>query len=69
MLYLNPKGIIPAAAIIKKGAKRDSSSIEKKRSDVNSFPVPDQLKVKDDDDDDSEGNFFLDKACLADMEG
>jgi len=37
LLYLNPRGIIPAAAVIKKGVKRSSPFREKKRFDITSL--------------------------------
>jgi tRNA pseudouridine38-40 synthase len=68
--YLNPKGIIPPMAVIKKGQKRDNPFKEKKRFDASSFPVAKggQADTEGPDGDDDEES-TLDRKQLADMEG
>lgn len=73
LLYLNPKGIIPAEVVIKKGERRSNPFREKKLFDSTSFPEGRvkagqiNLDIEEDEDEEIEGK--LDKAKLADMEG
>lgn len=39
LLYLNTKGVVPEAAVIKRGEKRSNPFREKKRFDVTTFPA------------------------------
>ncbi|OAX41510.1 pseudouridine synthase [Rhizopogon vinicolor AM-OR11-026] len=66
LLYLNPKGIIPAAAVIKKGEKRDNPFKEKRRFDLTSFPDKQGTPTVEDEE---EAERTLNKSCLEDMEG
>lgn len=53
--YLNPSGVIPTNAVIKKGIKRRCAFRERKRFDVTSFtdvtldPLSTEIDVADDD--------------------
>lgn len=69
--YLNPKGIIPPTAVIKKGEKRDNPFKEKRRFDATSFPLVKggHLDVDKPDYDSDEKESTLDRKQLADMEG
>ncbi|KAG1739992.1 pseudouridine synthase [Suillus lakei] len=66
LLYLNPKGIIPAAAVIKKGDKRDNPFKEKRKFDLTSFPDKQGTPAVEDD---KETESKLNKSRLEDMEG
>lgn len=66
LLYLNPKGTIPPAAIIKKGERRENPFKEKKRFDATSFSVDDD-KAKAPSDEEEE--LPINKRDLADTEG
>ncbi|KAG6329419.1 hypothetical protein ID866_9670 [Astraeus odoratus] len=71
LLYLNPKGIIPATAVIKKGIKRLSPFKEKKRFDITSLAdikQDDPSNIVDDvvEEDNEES---LSKGKLEEMEG
>ncbi|KAG5647484.1 hypothetical protein DXG03_009419 [Asterophora parasitica] len=65
LLYLNPKGIIPRDAVIKKNERRENPFREKKRFDATSFSVDEDDKAKDEDDVDAP----ISKKDLADTEG
>ncbi|KAG6897809.1 hypothetical protein C0992_010613 [Termitomyces sp. T32_za158] len=65
LLYLNPRGIIPPQAIIKKNERREDPFREKKRFDATSFSV-DAAKTVGDEDEEEE---TLNKKDLADTEG
>ena len=83
LLYLNPKGVIPAKAVIERGVRRANPFREKKRFDATSFPVGGSKEEGDDgeeegkrgeededeEDEDEEQEGKLDKKALADMEG
>jgi len=71
LLYLNPRGVIPPAAVIKKGERRQRPFREKKRFDATSFPAAGSSKVKTDeeDEDEDEEELLLDKRALAEAEG
>ncbi|KAF5383796.1 hypothetical protein D9615_003543 [Tricholomella constricta] len=68
LLYLNPKGTIPPAAIIKKNERRDNPFREKKRFDATSFSVDEDEKAKSMADEDDEEP-PISKKDLADTEG
>lgn len=72
--YLNPKGIVPQSAVIKKGEFRNNPFREKKRYDATSFPAkkttaPDAAEEEEESSEDEEAYLPLDKAELADLEG
>jgi tRNA pseudouridine38-40 synthase len=73
LLYLNPKGVIPAAAVVKRSEGRKNPFREKRRFDVTDFPENSsgkgKIKVDDAEDDGDEQDVALDKAELVDMEG
>jgi tRNA pseudouridine38-40 synthase len=68
LLYLNPKGIIPASAVIKMGEKRDNPFKEKRRFDLTSFPDTQGTPVFALEEEEEAEN-TLDKSRLEDMEG
>ncbi|KAG6886242.1 hypothetical protein C0993_010804 [Termitomyces sp. T159_Od127] len=67
LLYLNPRGIIPPQAIIKKNERREDPFREKKRFDATSFSVDDDAAKAVGDEDEEEEH--LNKKDLADTEG
>ncbi|KAI0064005.1 pseudouridine synthase [Artomyces pyxidatus] len=67
LLYLNPRGIIPAAAVIKKGTRRGNPFREKRRFDVTDYSAAG--KIEEHDDEEEEQEVVIDKSKLADMEG
>ncbi|KAI0272369.1 tRNA pseudouridine synthase [Gloeopeniophorella convolvens] len=73
LLYLNPKGIVPAAAVLKKGERRKNPFREKRRFDTTDFAAAGRIEVEADAEDaeeeEVEGVAAMDKAALADMEG
>lgn len=71
LLYLNPRAVIPIAAVIKKGERRQRPFREKRRFDVTSFPAEGDSKAKtdEDDEDEEEEELLLDKRTLAETEG
>ena len=71
LLYLNPKGVIPAAAVVKRSERRKNPFREKRRFDVTDFPENDKIEADEaeDDGDGDEQDVVVDKAELADMEG
>jgi len=73
--YLNPKGSIPATAVIKKNERRPNPFRERRRFDSTNFPVGGksstdeiQMHVDEEEDEEEEGE-GLDKTKLVDMEG
>ncbi|KAH9919946.1 pseudouridine synthase [Amylocystis lapponica] len=69
LLYLNSKGIIPPAAVHRKGERRNNPFKEKRRFDATSFPVAgDTAKVETQEEEEEEEE-VIDRAKLADMEG
>ena len=68
LLYLNPKGTIPAASVTKKGQKRDNPFREKKRFDSTNFP-PHEAKMDVGVPDDEEYDETVDRKLLVDLEG
>jgi len=69
LLYLNPKGVIPAAAVVKRSERRKNPFREKRRFDVTGFPENSKVDVDDVEDDGDEQDVVLDKAQLVDTEG
>ncbi|KDQ61391.1 hypothetical protein JAAARDRAFT_123132 [Jaapia argillacea MUCL 33604] len=68
LLYLNPKGIIPPVAVLKRGEKRENPFREKKKFDVTGKLSESKIKVDLEDEEEAEEE-TLDKAKLADTEG
>jgi tRNA pseudouridine38-40 synthase len=66
LLYLNPKAIIPAGAIIKKGERRKKPFKDQKRFDATGF---DGINENKGDNVDEEEDMILDQSHLAEMEG
>ena len=70
--YLNPKGVIPASAVIKRGEYRNNPFREKKRFDATSFPPgvsgTNAASIEEESSEDEEA-LPLDKEELADLEG
>lgn len=69
LLYLNPRGIIPAAAVLKKSERRKNPFREKKRFDATDFPATSKIEVDEQEEDEEEQGTIIDKAELVDMEG
>lgn len=69
LLYLNPKGIIPANAVINRTVRRANPFREKKRFDATSFPEGEQPTAVEEDEDEDEEEEKLDKKTLMEMEG
>ena len=69
LLYLSPKGIIPAAAVVKRSERRKNPFRERRRFDVTDFPENSKVEVDEADDDGEEQDVVMDKAELVDMEG
>ncbi|PIL24877.1 hypothetical protein GSI_12764 [Ganoderma sinense ZZ0214-1] len=71
--YLNPKGVIPASAVIKRGEYRNNPFREKKRFDATSFPAGtsgvNALTIEEEESSEDEETLPLDKEELADLEG
>jgi len=68
-LYLNAEGVIPAAAVIKKGEKREKPFREKRRFDAANFSRSGNARVKEGEEDDEDEETLFDNRNLADMEG
>ncbi|KAI0286054.1 pseudouridine synthase [Russula aff. rugulosa BPL654] len=69
LLYLSPKGNIPAAAVVKKSERRKNPFRERKHFDVTDFPENSKVEVDEAEDDGEEQGVVMDKAELVDMEG
>ncbi|KDR80648.1 hypothetical protein GALMADRAFT_241004 [Galerina marginata CBS 339.88] len=73
LLYLNPTGAVPDAAVITKGVKRDNPFREKRVFDTTSFPSTGEIKKKleeeADAEDEDEEDAVLDKRQLEETEG
>jgi len=69
LLYLNPKGIIPAAAVVKRSERRKNPFRERKRFDVTDSPENSKVEVDEAEDEGNEQDVMMDKAKLVDMEG
>ncbi|RPD64120.1 tRNA pseudouridine synthase [Lentinus tigrinus ALCF2SS1-7] len=73
--YLNPKGVIPTTAVIKRGEFRANPFREKKRFDATSFPAgagaenPASIEAEESSEEEEETQLPLGKEELADMEG
>ena len=65
LLYLNPKGIIPAAAVIKIGEKRTKPLKDKKRFDATGFTDTSRGDAFEEEEED----IVIDKARLVETEG
>ncbi|KAN0137009.1 pseudouridine synthase [Lactarius tabidus] len=68
LLYLNSRGIIPAAAVLKKSERRMNPFREKKRFDATDFPETSKIEA-DEREEDEEQVATIDKAKLVEMEG
>ena len=69
LLYLNPKGVIPAAAVVKRSERRKNPFREKRRFDVADFTENSKVEVDEAEEDGEEQDVVMDKAELVDMEG
>lgn len=69
LLYLNPRGIIPAAAVLKKSERRKNPFREKKRFDATDFLETSKTEVDEREEDEEERITTMDKAKLVEMEG
>ena len=69
LLYLNPKGVIPAAAVFKQSERRKNPFREKRRFDVTDLPESSKVEVDEADDEEEEQDVVMDKEKLVDMEG
>jgi tRNA pseudouridine38-40 synthase len=69
LLYLNPKGTIPQAAIIKHGEKREHPFKEKKKFDATSFLLDRENANNKPESEDEDEEASLSKKDLADTEG
>jgi len=71
LLYLNPTGAVPDAAVIRQGEKRANPFREKRVFDTTSFPVSGGIKQKleGDDEGDIEEEEVIDKRHLEETEG
>ena len=75
LLYLNPKGIVPDIAIIKRGEKRTNPFREKKQFDATTFPAGVDVgklmaeEEEKDAEEEEEADEKLNKKELAEMEG
>ena len=69
LLYLNSRGIIPAAAVLKKSERRKNPFREKKRFDATDFPAASNAAVDEQEEDEEEQGTIRDKAELVNMEG
>jgi tRNA pseudouridine38-40 synthase len=69
LLYLNPKGIIPAAAVFKRSERRKKPFRERKRFDVTDLLENSKAEVDEVEDEEEEEGVIIDKAKLVDMEG
>ncbi|TFY71529.1 hypothetical protein EVG20_g1474 [Dentipellis fragilis] len=67
--YLNAKGVIPAAAVIKKGERRALPFREKRRFDATDFSATGKIEEQEGEEEEEEEGMTLDKARLVDMEG
>ena len=68
--YLNPKGVIPAAAVIKKGERRPNPFREKRRFDLTDYSAAGKIEEQEDEESEEEQEISkLDKSKLVDMEG
>nr|VWP02241.1 F-box and WD domain protein [Ganoderma boninense] len=71
--YLNPKGVIPASAVVKRGEYRNNPFREKKRFDATTFPAgtgaANAVSIEEEESSGDEETLPLDKEELADLEG
>ena len=68
LLYLNPRGIIPVAAVLKKSERRKNPFRERKRFDATDFLETSKTDA-DEQEDEEERVTTMNKAVLAEMEG
>lgn len=66
--YLNPKGNIPASAVIKKGERRANPFREKKKFDTTEYAEKGKIEMDEGPEEEAEEETF-DKKVLVDMEG
>lgn len=71
LLYLNPRGVIPVAAVLKKSERRKNPFREKKRFDATDFPATSKTEADPDEqgEDEEEQVTTMNKAELVEMEG
>jgi len=70
LLYLNPKGVIPSAAVVNKSERRKNPFRERKHFDAADFSnTTSRIEVDEAEEDEEEQDVVLDKAELVDMEG
>jgi tRNA pseudouridine38-40 synthase len=69
LLYFNPKGVIPAAAVVKRSERRKNPFRERKRFDAADFVSNSKTEADEADEDEDEQEIEVDKAKLVDMEG
>lgn len=71
LLYLNPTGRLPDAAVIKKGERRSDPFREKKKFDSTVFPEGKngKLAIEEEEQSEEEEEQTLGKKELAEMEG
>jgi len=69
LLYLNPKGVIPSAAVVNKSERRKNPFRERKRFDAADFSNTSKVEVDGAEEDEEEQDVVLDKAELVNMEG
>jgi tRNA pseudouridine38-40 synthase len=68
LLYLNPKGIIPPAAVIKKGEKRANPFKDKKRFNATGFIELKEGHTEGQSEEEVEEE-VMGRSCLAETEG
>lgn len=72
LLYLNPTGAVPEAAVIKQGQRRPNPFREKRVFDTTSFPstgIKSKLEVEEAEMEDTDEDEKLDKRHLEETEG
>ncbi|KZT10155.1 tRNA pseudouridine synthase [Laetiporus sulphureus 93-53] len=72
LLYLNSKGVIPSAAVIKKGERRANPFKERKRFDATTFAdrsADDKIDISEEEAEEEGEEMSLDKAQLDEMDG
>ena len=69
LLYLNPRGIIPVAAVLKKSERRKNPFRERKRFDATDFLETSKTDADEREEDDEEQVTDIDKKKLVEMEG
>lgn len=69
LLYLNPTGAVPEAAVIKPGEKRANPFREKRKFDATSFPAEGSKQLQDEEEAESDEEAVLNKRQLEEAEG